>query len=48
MTADELRAVLLLERYGPLRKVLRERPPTPEQIEKRRRVLNGEDEEKRE
>lgn len=44
MTDEDLRRAMLLERYGPLREVLRERPPTPEQLARRRRVLVGEEE----
>jgi hypothetical protein len=41
MTRQDLLAALLLERYGPRRAAEKERPATPAQIRRRRRVLVG-------
>jgi hypothetical protein len=46
MTRTELLAQLLTERYGPRRLLKVERPPSPAQIRRRRRVLIGNPEEK--
>lgn len=45
--ADDLRRALLVERYGPLREMEKERPPAPAEIQRRRRILNGDDHEER-
>jgi hypothetical protein len=43
LTTAELLAVMLLERFGVTSEAVRERPPTPLEMTKRRLVLIGRD-----